>query len=173
MHRPRLRRPGDSALLRYVKSTLRETYLLRFVLALIVLWMSFAAALYFAEQESEQPVMASYGEALYWGVAAFSTAGIADMPGSALSQLIGGLWIVIGSVIFFGIVVSAVTGYFMRPIQHPFQRLINLIEYNLEHVQELTLEELELLKQTTDALILHMEKMRERHAARSDTTKKA
>ena len=37
------------------------------------------------------------------GVAAFSTAGIADTPLTAVPGLIGGLWIVIGSVLFFGL----------------------------------------------------------------------
>jgi hypothetical protein len=38
---------------------------------------------------------------LYWGIAAFSTAGIADAPQSGVSQLVGGIWIVLGSILFF------------------------------------------------------------------------
>jgi voltage-gated potassium channel len=53
-------------------------------------------------------------------------------------------------------------------VQHPFRRLINLIEYNLEHIQDLTLEELDLLKETTSALILHVEKTKEEHGRRTD-----
>jgi voltage-gated potassium channel len=162
-----LRRPRDSTLIRYVKLTLQQTYLPYFMLALVVSWLAFAAALFFAEQGADQPTIETFGEALYWGVAAFSTAGIADTPSSPLSQLIGGLWIVIGSVIFFGIIVASVTGYFMRPVKHPLRRLINLIEYNLEHIQDLTVEELDLLKETTDALIQHVEKTKEEHARRS------
>ena len=169
----RLRRPLDSALMRYVRTTLQETYLLHFVLTLIILWMSFAAALYLAERSVDQPVISTFSEALYWGVAAFSTAGIADMPTSPLSQLIGGLWIIIGSVIFFGIIVASVTGYFMRPVKYPLRRLINLIEYNFEHIQDLTVEELDLLKETTDALIQHVEKTKEEHARLSDPGDKA
>jgi voltage-gated potassium channel len=163
-----LRRPRDSSLARYIKSTLRETYLPHFTFALVVSWLSFATALYFAEQAADEPVISSYGEALYWGVAAFSTAGIADTPASPLSQLIGGVWIVVGSVIFFGIIVASVTGYFMHTAQHPFRRLINLIEYNLEHIQDQTLEELDLLKETTSALILHVENTKEEHGRRTD-----
>ena len=159
--------------MRFVSTTLQETYLLHFVLTLVALWISFATALFFAERSAEQPVISTFGGALYWGIAAFSTAGIADMPTEPLSQLIGGLWIVIGSVIFFGIIVASVTGYFMRPIRHPLRRLINLIEYNLEHIQDLTIEELDLLKETTDALIQHVEKTKEEHAGRSDAAKKA
>jgi voltage-gated potassium channel len=164
----RLRRPHESALIRYARTTLRETYFLHFVLALVVLWASFAAALYLVERSTDEPVIETFGEALYWGIAAFSTAGIADMPKSSLSQLIGGLWIIIGSVIFFGIIVASVTGYFMRPAQHPLRRLIDMIEYNLEHIQDLTVEELDLLKETTDALIQHVERRKEEHARQAD-----
>lgn len=164
-----LRRPRDSALARYVKTTLRETYLPYFTVALVVSWLLFASALYLVEQSADQPVITTFSEALYWGVAAFSTAGIADMPASPLSQLIGGLWIVVGSVIFFGIIVASVTGYFMRPVKHPLRRLINVIEYNLEHIEDLTPDELDLLKETTDALIEHVEKTREEHERRGNS----
>ena len=160
----RLPRPSESALIRYARLVFRETYLLQFALALVTLWILFAAGLYFAERRAAEPIISSFGDALYWGIAAFTTAGIADSQASPLSQLIGGLWIVVGSVIFFGIIVATITGYFMRPVQHPFHRLIELIEYNLEHVQELTVDELDLLKETTDTLILHVENTKKDHA---------
>jgi voltage-gated potassium channel len=139
-----------------------ETPLVHFVILLVIMWLLFAAALYLAEQRAIEPVISSYGEALYWGIAAFSTAGIADMPSAPLSQLVGGAWIVVGSVIFFGIIVATVTGYFMRSLQRPVHRLVETIEYNLEHLQDLSVEELDLLKDTVDALILHMERVKQR-----------
>jgi len=156
----RLRRPHEAAVTRYLRSVVTETYLAHFAVLLLILWVLSATAVYFAEQRSAQPVLASFGEALYWGVAAFSTAGIADTPSSPLAQLFGGLWIVVGSAIFFGIIIAAIAGYFLRPIQHPFHRLINLIEYNLEHMDELSVDELGLLRKTTDALINHMERLK-------------
>ena len=104
----------------------------------------------------------SYGSALYWGVAAFSTAGIADTPKSGLAQLIGGAWIVIGSTLFFGTIVATVTTYFMRPMQRPGKRIIDTIEYNLEQLDELTVEELDLLRKTVDTLIIHVERLKEK-----------
>lgn len=156
----RLRRAHESAVTRYLKSVIKETYLAHFAALLLVLWLLSATAIYFAEQQSPQPVLSSLGEALYWGIAAFSTAGIADTPSTSLAQLVGGIWIIVGSAIFFGIIVATITGYFLRPIQHPFHRLINLIEYNLEHMEELSIEELDLLRNTTDALIDHMERLK-------------
>ena len=123
--------------------------------------MVFSTAVWFAEGVSDQPAISSYAEALYWGVAAFSTAGIADTPSSGLAQLIGGIWIVVGSTLFFGAIVATVTGYFMRPLQRPHKKIIDTIEYNLEQLDDLTLEELDLLKDTVDTLIAHVEQLKE------------
>lgn len=162
--RRRLRRASGFALARYVRTMASETSLVRFVILLVSLWFLFAAALYVAERHAAEPVISSYGEALYWGIAAFSTAGIADMPSAPLSQLVGGTWIVVGSMIFFGIIVATVTGFFMRSSQRPVHRLVETIEYNLEHLQDLSIEELDLLKETVDALILHMERIKQHDA---------
>jgi len=48
----------------------------------------------------------------------------------------------------------------MRPLQRPAKQIIDTIEYNLEQLDDLSIEELELLKETTDALIEHMERMK-------------
>jgi len=95
-----------------------------------------------------------------WGIAAFSTAGIADMPVNGISEIIGAIWIVLGSMIFFGAIVSTITAYFMRPLQRPSKQIIDTIEYNLEQLDDLTIDELELLKDTTDSLIKHVEHLK-------------
>jgi len=155
-------------MIRYACTSLRETAILQFVVVLIVLWLLFASALYAAEQYAAEPTIRTFGEALYWGVAAFSTAGIADTPSTPLALLIGGIWIVTGSAIFFGIIVATITGYFMKPMHRPVQRLVDTIEYNLEHLAELTVEELDLLKATTDSLIAHMEKIKHRETSEAE-----
>jgi voltage-gated potassium channel len=95
-------------------------------------------------------------------VAAFSTAGIADMPVNGISELIGAIWIVVGSVLFFGAIVATVTAYFMHPLQRPSKQIIDTIEYNLEQLDDLTVDELELLKQTVDTLIEHMVQLKQK-----------
>ena len=156
----RLRVTHTPALRRYVSSMARETYFFQVVLLLVTLWLLFAAALYFSERNTPGADIGSYGEALYWGIAALSTAGIANTPTPGLSQAIGGAWIIIGSFIFFGTIVASITGYFMRPVQRPARQIVETIEYNLEHLDDLSIEELELLKKTTDGLITHMERIR-------------
>lgn len=142
------------------------------VFLLIVLWIIFSAGLYIAESEIDGTTITSYGEALYWGIAAFSTAGIADKPQSGISQLIGGTWIVLGSILFFGTIVATVTTYFMRPLQRPAKRIIDTIEYNLEQLEDLSIEELDLLKETTDTLIVHMEHLKKRQMEHALINKK-
>jgi voltage-gated potassium channel len=126
--------------------------------------MLFSAGLFFAEFGAEGTSITSYGRALYWGIAAFSTAGIADTPVNGISQVIGGAWIVIGSMLFFGAIVATITAYFMRPLQRPSKQIIDTIEYNLEQLDNLTIEELEMLKTTTDSLIEHMERLKLKQA---------
>lgn len=147
---------------RFVDDVYHHTPFTKMVLLLVVLWMLFAAAVYFAERHVADTPISSYGEALYWGVAAFSTAGIADKPHSGMALLFGGIWIVVGSVLFFGAIVATVTTYFMRPMQRPHKRIIDTIEYNLEQLNDLSLDELDLLKATVDTLINHVEGLKKK-----------
>ncbi|MCB1859902.1 MAG: two pore domain potassium channel family protein [Gammaproteobacteria bacterium] len=153
---------------KFVWDVLIHTPLVKMTFLLLILWLVFSAGLYFAEQGAEGTTITSYGRALYWGIAAFSTAGIANMPVNGISEIIGGIWIILGSMLFFGAIVATVTAYFMRPLQRPSKQIIDTIEYNLEQLDDLSIEELELLKETTDALIEHMERLRLKRAVNCD-----
>jgi len=152
----------------FFRDVLAHTPILRLAFLLVVLWLLFSAGLYFAEQGADGTTITSYGRALYWGIAAFSTAGIADMPVNPVSEVIGGVWIIIGSLLFFGTIVATVTAYFMRPLQRPSKQIIETIEYNLEQLDRLSIEELEMLKDTTDALIEHVERLRLKQVEKTD-----
>ncbi len=145
---------------RFLKDVSTHTPFIKLVFLLIVLWLLFSAGIYSAESGHPDTPIHSYGEALYWGVAAFSTAGIAAMPVTGLAKLIGGIWIVLGSVLFFGAIVATITTYFMRPLQRPHRKIIETIEFNLERLDELTIDELDLLNETMDMLIAHVEKLK-------------
>ncbi len=145
---------------RFLKDVFIHTPFNKMVVMLILLWLGFSASIYLAESGVEGSSIQSYGNALYWGIAAFSTAGIADAPISAAAQLIGGVWIVLGSVLFFGAIVATVTAYFMRPMLRPHKRIIETIEYNLEQLEDLDIDELDLLRETVDTLIVHVERLK-------------
>ena len=152
----------NSRLKRFIKDISTHTPFAKMILLLVILWLAFSTGLYFAEVGTEGATITSYGDALYWGIAAFSTAGIADTPQSDIAQLIGAIWIVVGSVIFFGTIVATVTTYFMRPMQRPARKIIDTIEYNLEQLNDLTIDELDLLKETVDTLIIHVERLKKK-----------
>ena len=147
---------------KFIVEIVNRTLFLQMSGLLAFLWLVFATAMFAVEQDAAGSSIRSIGDALYWGVAALSTAGIADTPVSGTAKLIGGTWIIIGSVLFFGIIVSTVTAYFMRPVQRPPDQTIESIEYSLEELDQLSLEELDLLKDTVDTLIEHVEHIKSR-----------
>jgi voltage-gated potassium channel len=147
---------------KFIAQIVNRTLFLQMVALLASLWLVFAAAMFLVERGVEGSAIRSYGDALYWGIAALSTAGIADSPATGASKLIGGAWIIIGSVLFFGIIVSTVTAYFMRPVQRPSDQIIESIEQSLEELDQLSVEELDLLKETVDTLIEHVEHIKSR-----------
>ena len=147
---------------KFIGQIVNRTLFLQMVALLASLWLVFAAAMFLVERGIEGSAIRSYGDALYWGIAALSTAGIADSPATGASKLIGGAWIIIGSVLFFGIIVSTVTAYFMRPVQRPSDQIIESIEQSLEELDQLSIEELDLLKETVDTLIEHVEHIKSR-----------
>ena len=155
----------NTRLRRFIQDILIHTPFMKMLLLLIVLWLAFLALLYSVESGTEGTRISSYGNAFYWGIAAFSTTGIADTPLAGMSQLIGGVWIVLGLSIFFGTIITTITTYFMRPLQRPARQIVETIEYNLEQLENLSIEELDLLKETTDALIIHMEHLKEKQLA--------
>lgn len=161
-----MRKNSKSRSIRFLRDVLTHTPIVNLALLLLVLWLLFAAGLYASEIGADGSSITSYGRALYWGIAAFSTAGIADTPINGVSQVIGGAWIILGSMLFFGTIVATVTAYFMRPLQRPSKKIIETIEYNLEQLDDLTIEELEMLKATTDTLIEQMETVKLRQAER-------
>lgn len=146
---------------RFVSDISTHTPFSKMAILLVMLWLIFSAAIYMAEAGVPGTSINSYGNALYWGIAALSTAGIADAPISGSAQLIGAVWIVLGSVLFFGTIVATVTTYFMRPMQRPHKKIIDTIEYNLEQLEDLSVDELDLLKETVDTLIVHVERLKQ------------
>lgn len=157
-----MKRPSRHARLkRFIRDVNVYTPFTFMVFLLVVLWLLFAGGMYIVEHGIDGASIDSYAAALYWGVAAFSTAGIADPPISSIGKLLGGVWIVLGSVLFFGAIVATVTTYFMRPMQRPHKKIIDTIEYNLEQLDDLTVDELDLLRETVDTLIEHVESLKE------------
>ncbi len=152
----------------FFNDVITYTPLLKMVFVLVVMWGGFSYLIYYFEKDAAGSHITTLASALYWGVAAFSTAGIADTPRTNIAMLLGGIWIVAGSAIFFGTIVATITTYFMRPMQRPVRQIVDTIEYNLERLDELSIDELEVLKKTVDGLILSMEKIQKAQTSVGD-----
>jgi voltage-gated potassium channel len=163
--RPRRRlriAPNVPGFFRFFKDIATKTPFLPILSALIVLWLLFSMGIYFADKGASGTTINSYGDALYCAVAGFSTAGIADMPVTAAGKALCGIWMALGSIIFFGAIVASITAYFMLPRRRPSREIIATIQYNLENLEDLSIEELETLKGTTDNLIeMRMSRLKE------------
>lgn len=82
-----------------------------------------------------------------------TTMGAAPTPVTGLGQVVGGIWAVVGCLMFYGTIIASVTAYFLLPRRHPTRELIGTIQYNLERFEDLSLEELETLKEVTTRVI--------------------
>ena len=164
--------PKTPEILRSLKGIITQTPFLQMLGVLITMWLIFSAGIYFADRGADGTTITSYGHALYCAVAAFSTAGIAAMPITTAGEVLCALWMVMGSAIFFGAIVAGVTVYFMRPLQRPTKQIISTVEYNMEQLDKLSVDELEVLKETAAGLI-DMEIKRQRDKEGSGENEKA
>jgi voltage-gated potassium channel len=136
----------------------------------IILWLLFSAGFYFADRGGGDTAIEHYGDALWWGLVAMTTMGTASKPVTGAGQIVGGIWAVLGVILFWGTIIASVTSYFLHPRQRPAQQIISTVQYNLEQLEDLSLEELELLKETTDGLIdAHIGRLKREQSSGNDS----
>ena len=119
----------------------------------MILWLLFSTGFYFAEQGASGSGIDHYGNALWWSLVAMTTMGTAPIPVTVTGHVVGGIWAVVGVILFWGTIIASVTSYFLHRRQRPSQQIISTVQYNLEQLEDLSLEELQVLKETTDVLI--------------------
>lgn len=154
--RPRRRlriAPNVPGFIRFIRVILTQTPFLPMISIVTVLWLLFSTGFYFAEHGASGSGISYYSEALWWGIVAMTTMGTAPMPVTGAGQIVGGIWAVLGCIILYGTIIASVTVYFIRRRERPVTQIISTVQYNLERLEDLSLEELEVLKETTDLLI--------------------
>ncbi len=154
--RPRRRlriTPDIPGVFRFLKRIVTETPLIPLILALIGLWLLFAWGLYLAERGVNEQIN-SYGYALWWTLTAMQTQG-ANSPGpiTALGMLIGSIWSIFGTIAFFGVIIGTLYAYFMLPRRRPSREIVSALQYNLEQLENLSIDELEVLRDTTVRIV--------------------
>lgn len=144
--------PNVPGIFRFIKDIATQTPFLPIISVLVVLWLLFSTGLYFAERGVNESLN-SFGDVLLWSLTAIQTMGSPHMPVTSSGRVIQGVWIVLGTMVFWGAIIASVTTYFMLPRRRPTRQIINTIEYNLEIFEDLSADELETLKETTVRLI--------------------
>ena len=122
-------------------------------LTLVVLWLIFAFGMYLLERNASGAEMNSYGEALWWALASVETMGTPYEPATTGGHILGGIWAVLGVLVFWGTIIASVTVYFTGRRKSHADRMIETIHYDLDELETLTLDELEALKYTTNRTI--------------------
>ncbi|MCK4862777.1 MAG: hypothetical protein KAS25_00705 [Dehalococcoidales bacterium] len=154
--RPRRRlriAPDIPGVFRFIRRIATETPLIPMILALVGLWLLFSWGVYLAERGANAQIN-SYGYALWWTFTAMQTQG-ANSPGpiTATGILIGSIWSILSTVAFFGAIIGTVYAYFMLPRRRPSREIVGVLQYNLEQLESLSVDELELLRDTTVRIV--------------------
>ena len=88
-------------------------------------------------------------------------------PDTFWGSVVGGAWSIIGTIIFYGAIIASVTVFFMRRRERTEVELITTIKRNLEDLDKLSMDELELLRESTNNLVgLHIEQLKIRNPNR-------
>ena len=154
--RPRRRlrfTPDIPGVFRFLRQIASETPLIPLSLALIGLWLLSSWGVYLAERGANEQIN-SYGYALWWTFAAMQTQG-ANSPGpvTAPGMIIGSIWSIFSTVAFFGVIIATLYAYFMLPRRRPSREIIGALQYNLEQLDNLSIDELGVLRDTTVRIV--------------------
>ena len=145
--------PNVPGFVRFLRVIIYQTPFVPMFTLLTVLWLLFSAGFYFAEHNANPEHVYSYGQALWWSLAAVETMGTPFKPLTTAGHIIGGIWAILGVMLFWGTIIASITVYFARRREGTVKQIISTVEYNLERLDDLSLEELEVLKDTADRLI--------------------
>ena len=159
--RLRLRLLSWRELIGVIKEVVFETPFFVMVPILLVLLLLFSAGLYFAENGAVGSNVHSYGEALWDGVVLMTTAGTMSEPVTAIGHVLGAIWTIAGCMLFYGTIIASASAYFLLPISSYFLlprrgshvKLVGTIQYNFGRLEELSLKDLEALKNETISII--------------------
>ena len=106
------------------------------------------------ERAAEDAQMTSYWVGLWWAVSAFSTVGHSSVEVVTVGgRIVGSIYTVASVTLFFGSVIAAFSSYFLLTWRRPKRQLVDTINYYLQRIDDLTVEELEDLDDMTRGLL--------------------
>ena len=145
--------PHIPGVLRFVRDITSETPLVPLLLALVVFWLCFSLGVYLVEGPGNEQFH-SYWYTLWWTFTAMQTQG-ANSPGpiTPLGMIIGGAWSIIGTAIFFGVIIGTIYAYYMVPRRRHSKVIIDALQYNLDEIEYLAVDELMALRDTVTNIV--------------------
>lgn len=131
-----------------------QTPVLWFIGALVVLVIVGPIPVWLFEMTADDPDMTNYWVGLWWAVSAFSTAGHSGVSvETAGGQIVGSIYTVLSVGLFFGSVLAAFSSYFILTWRKPKRQLVDTINYYLQRIDELSVDEIEDLEDMTKGLL--------------------
>ena len=153
-HRKRLRIiPNIPGVIRFVGDIITETPFVPLFIILVVIFLISSLGIFLAERSANSQ-FESFGHSLWWSFTAMQTQG-ANSPGpvTPLGITIGAIWSIFGTIVFFGVIIATFYAYYMDPKRRPSKRIIDALQYNLEELDELSVDELDALKNTVKNIV--------------------
>jgi voltage-gated potassium channel len=131
-----------------------QTPILGLIAMLAVLVVLVPVPVFLFERGAEGAHVTSYWVALWWAVSAFTTVGHSNIDVVTVGgRVVGSLYTIASVSLFFGSVIAAFSSYFILTWRRPKRQLVDTINYYLQRVDELTVEELEDLDDMTHGLL--------------------
>lgn len=160
---PQLRlKPGLPGVVNFGKVLFTETPLL-LSLSIVAFMSGIVATLIYFLERGTNPNVEGFVDALWWAIFTMQTHGNSWRPETVWGGVVGGVWSIIGTIMFYGAIIASVTVFFMRRRERTDVELITTIKRNLDDLDNLSLEELELLRESTSNLVaLHIEQLKMR-----------
>ena len=80
---------------------------------------------------------------------------------TAAGHVLGAIWTILGCMLFYGTIIASASAYFLLPISSYFllprrghqAKLVGTLQYNLGRLEELSMNDLEALKNETLGII--------------------
>ena len=137
-----------------------QTPVLGMIAILAVLVILAPLPVFLLERGAEDAQLTSYWVGLWWAVSAFTTVGHSNVEVVTVGgRIVGSLYTIVSVGLFFGSVIAAFSSYFLLTWRRPKRQLVDTINYYLQRIDELSVEELEDLDEMTRGL-LHTAKER-------------
>ena len=145
--------PNVPGIIRFLRDVATKTPLIPLLLALVVFWLLASWGIYLVEHKINGQIT-SYSYALWWSFTAMQTQG-ANAPGpiTAAGMTIGAVWSIFSTIAFFGVIIGTLYSYFILPRRNPSRELVSAIQYNLDEMEYLSIDELVILKETISKLV--------------------